>query len=255
MLTSLGMRAAMAGAVFVLGWILFSILSNVDMGDVVAYNRIERHVGTDALSAGDLVEISPDGTRLSPVCSLDVAKGDLKERDVAKSYVNLLSEKLEQYTDAVFAAVGRAAVGPVEAADPGLLSQIPFVGKVSTFSRPEATPPMSADCVCAVARVLVQRSKVCTVEMSLIETVLVESEISGVEQPRQRTVGVTLKRRPVLVDLASLNCPGIADANLDLPLDQSDCSDGLERRFDVALRQSMGFIREKPLPMEVRPGN
>jgi hypothetical protein len=225
------------------------------MGDVVAYNKIERHVGTDVLAAGDLVEISPDGTRLSPVCSLDVAKADLEERDVAKSYANLLNEKLDQYTDALIIGFGLAGHEPVDQIGLDLPSELPFVGKVSTFSRPEVRPPMSADCVCAVAESLVQRSKVCTVERSLIETELVADPVSGLMQPRERTVGVTLKRKPVLVDLAAVNCPATKNANLDLQPDGSDCSSGLERSFDVAIRQTMGFIREKPLRTAHSAGN
>lgn len=223
------------------GWFGFFVVSNVDMGDVVAYNNIQKHVGSEPFRAGDLVAISPDlATAPSLVCSMDVDSGQLREVALDKTYVNGLGAALPQFAALVDWARGD---DPAEAlsSNPSFLH---FTGRISSFPTSGAMPPVSPDCVCAVAASLLRRAQVCTVERSLIETELVPQR-DGAFQKQERTVGVTFRAGNFIIgDFSRLNCPGLDFANTRMEQQTGFCSAGAERSYDVALRHNLGLIRE-----------
>lgn len=230
-------------------WFAFFVLSDVDMGDVVAYNDIDKHVGSVPFRAGDVVGVSPDGNRFSYVCSMDVESGELSEAPLSKTYVNGLGETLPQFAKLVTWV--RGMLGQ-EGATPdigGDVVELKFEGRISAFPAGGAMPEMSHSCACAVAASLIQRYQVCTVERSLIESKLAASDRGGAAVVRERTVGVTFRPFNILIpDIAALGCPNIpTTANLENTQQTGSCSNGATREYDVALRHVLGVIREEDL--------
>ena len=244
----LGKFGTLAGALAA-GWFGFFVVSNVDMGDVVAYNNIQKRVGSEPFRAGDIVAISPDGASPRLVCSMEAAGTDKLDVPLAKLYVNGLGAALPEFAalvDWVGGLAGRKAEAGGLKARP---AEVRFIGKISSFPMKRAMPAIPADCICAVAESLLRRSQLCTVERSLIETALARGA-DGSRMVSQRTVGVTYRSANIFIaDFAQLDCPGLqGTANFQMEQQTGLCSGGEERTYDVALRETLGLIRETDLP-------
>lgn len=236
-------------ASLIAGWFCFSVVSSIDMGDVVAYHKFQKHVGSEPLRAGDVVAFAPSTTQPRLICSMDVADGVLKESPVSNTYVNGMSASLPHFmavVDWVAGLMGRSN-GERDAIDSA--SAVHFVGRVSRFPDDGETPPMSRNCACAVALSLSRFEQVCTVERSLIETSLTEDSTGARRIARDRTVGVTVRNGNFFFPgLSEMACPGLLNAAEGaIPRSPGSCGQGTERTFDVALRQSLGVIRERDL--------
>lgn len=244
--------AGILAASLAVGWFGFFVVSNIDMGDVVVYNNIQKHVGSEPFKAGDVVAISADGQRMSLVCSMGLGQGVLQETPIAKTYVNGLSAALPQFAavvDWVAGLAGRSETGQDLSEHP---AELQFVGRVSSFPVSGLALPMSRDCTCAVAASLLERSQLCTVERSLIETEITAADDGSRPTRHDRTVGVTFRGANIFIaDFSKLDCPSLqATANFQMPQQSGLCSQGPERSFDVALRHSLGVIREQRIPLQ-----
>lgn len=227
-------------------WFVFFLLSNVDTRDVVAYNEIEDHVGSQPFRAGDLITFGRGGPAPRLICSPQIAVEGLRDVHLDKTYVNGLGQALSPFTRLaswVADLAGRETTAPdVEAAP----VWVRFTGRISTFTAEDATPQMGRDCACAVARALLRRDQVCMIERSLIETRVTGS--GGLTVPAERTVGITLRPDNVIFsesDIAALQCPGLETANTGLPLQTGACRSGPGAGYDAALRHVLGVIREQ----------
>lgn len=233
-------------ASFIALWFLFFLLSNVDTRDVVAYNEIEDHVGSQPFRAGDLITVSRNGPGPRLICSPQITAEGLRETPLAKTYVNGLSQALSPFTRLagwVAELAGRKAAAPEVGTEPVMVR---FTGRISTFPAVDATPMMGRDCACAVAQALLRREQVCMVERSLIETRFPGTDAA----PSERTVGITLRPNNVIFSetaIAALQCPGLETANTGLELQTGACVRGPGPGYDVALRHILGVIREENL--------
>jgi hypothetical protein len=228
-------------------WFGFSVVSSIDTADIVAYHKLQKHVVAAPFRPGDVVSFGPYSTEPSHICSLDVRDGVLRDAPVNKTYVNDMAESLPRFTGLVEWLGGFFGRQPgdamLAAGPPGL----PFVGRVSSFPRDGETPTMAQSCVCAIAESLARFERVCTVERSLIETRLVQTGTTQTYQ--ETTVGLTVRDGNFFFpDLAQLDCPGLLrSATSPLPQEPGLCGQGVERSFDVALRDTLGVIREQAM--------
>jgi hypothetical protein len=180
---------------FTVGWLGYFTLINVNQKDVTLLQQLDRPVGTQLFRAGDLVEVSADGTRLSFLCAMDVAEGDLREAPHAKRYVNGLAQSLGG-----FARVVNWVKSSVTGTDSAALEAddalaVEFRGKVTSI--PSGTLPVpSQPCTCAIAEAMLRRSKVCMVSRSMNETRLVRQnplDPKSMLTLRESAIGVSFR--------------------------------------------------------------
>jgi hypothetical protein len=233
------------GAVVFALWFAFTIVTGIDRGDVVAYENIQKHVKSQKIEAGDVVRLSPVGMMPSLVCSMDVAEGVLEEVPIARTYVNELSESLPGFTklaDWIAGFFGRESMAPAPSVNG---SKLRFVGWVSTFPVEGVMAPMSPECACAIAQSMIDGYRLCTVERSLIEKTLVPAVDGQPSKIEAVTVGLTVREAAFFFsDPSKLDCPRLQGvAPVPLTREQGLCVTGLERSFDVALRQNLSLIR------------
>ena len=232
-------------------WVLFSMLVGVDTVDVVTYNKVERHVGTAAFSAGDLVSISPDGARTDFLCGMDLEDGVLREVPLQKSYTNVLHDSLPLFVQ-MASWTKRFLTGQDTPDTPTVATgtRVDFDGRLVSFPQGGARPVMDDNCTCAVAEKLIRRHRVCMVNTSLNEKVLVFQDFTQPDLGRrveERTVGVTYRQFPMVIpDVQALACPNIASAAF-IPDSDQTCggADGLWTA--TWLRDKFGVIRENDL--------
>lgn len=238
------------GGALVMGWYVFFTVSNVDTADIVVYNKLGKHLGSAPFKAGDLVAISPDGLRHSFLCSMNVGADVLREAELSKSYVNGLRQALPAFAATMSWAKGWTGYGSTE--DTGIAvtpTQIDFVGRVSSIPL-ENQPLLSNSCTCAATAAMIRRNRVCVVQKSMIETILVRNDKFG-DIPgwrrHERTIGATFRDYNLFIrDISVLQCPQISK-NANVPKQTASCTDGNTRDFDVSLRQKLGVIRELAL--------
>jgi hypothetical protein len=249
-------KLAVAAVVLAAGWFVFFIVSNVDTRDVVAYNDIEDHVGSQPFRAGDLVAVTGGGPAPRYICSPEIAPGEVRDTRLDKAYVNGLGQALSPFIQLVGAAAGMVGAGKPDAEVAAEQVAVRFTGRISTFPGVGSTPSMSPECACDVAVALLRRNQVCMVERSLIETRVAGTDAEGRQLHDERTVGITLRPDNVIFSaeaIFALDCPDLRDANLGLALQTGSCADGPGPGYDAALRHILGVIREEA-PDDSRAG-
>jgi len=241
-------------AALVVGWIGFSMLVGVDTPDVVRYNKMERHVGTAAYSAGDLVSISSDGQMVDFLCGMDVADGVLREVPLNKTYSNVLNDSLPLFVQMATWTKRLLTGQPGEdtQVETKQIAKVNFRGRLVSFPQGGARPAMDADCTCAVAEKLVKRHKVCMVNKSLNEKTLVSVDFSRPElgeHLRERTVGVTYRQFSMFIpDVQALQCPNISSA-ASIPESDQTCAGADSAWSATWVRNKFGMIRENELTL------
>ncbi len=239
--------AILSVGVIVLGWISFAALVGIDTADAVAYNKVDRHLGTATFRAGDLVSVSPDGTRIDYLCNMSVAEEDLKAARVRKSYRNWLDESLPAF--AQFAAWTRSTIGLGDGgndAPVSLSKSVDFDGRVLSLPIANQRPMMQGECVCAVAEMLVKRHSICMVSKSMNEFVMTP-DADGTPRVSERTVGATFRDNPLWIpDVQALGCDNISSA-ASIPEKSESICPGPETLNNVWLRSKLRVIREYEL--------
>ena len=233
-------------AFFVAGWFAYSTLVAVDTGDVVAYNGLDRHIGTAAYRAGDLVALSPEGIPKSAICALEVPEERMQVALLDKAYVNRLRDSLPEVgalTGWLVSLAGGEGGGPDLPEGDARLS---FRGLLSSIPGSGLTVPMDEACTCDIAQAILRREQICVVERALVEETFLPAEGGGGPRVTRRTVGATFKPSNVIIaDFSALrNCPQVANANREFVAQEGLCGEGSHFRYDVALRSSLGVIRE-----------
>jgi hypothetical protein len=241
------LRIAVSAVALAAAWFAYSTLVTVDTGDVVAYNGLDRHLGTSALRAGDLVALAPDGNPRGVLCALGVPEDRLQIASVRKTYVNRLDEALPGFSGVVnwFARLTGAAPGGEGATLTRVGDGLSFRGRLSEMTEAASEPGMGPSCACAVAQAILRREQVCVVERALVEEEIAQE--GEVLQIRSRTVGATFRLSNVLISEPSAvpGCPQVANANADFVQPDGLCAEGSRLRYDVALRARLGVIREE----------
>jgi hypothetical protein len=239
------LKLAGLAAVAAAGWFSFSTLVDVDTGDVVAYNQLDRHLGTSAIKAGDLVSIQPDGNPAGTICALDLEDGTLRSAFLRKDYVNGLRESLPTFSGLVCRlGGGDNCDGAAGTPDPARAS---FRGELTDIPAAGVEPKMSDSCACAVAQAVLRREQVCVVQRALVEQEVTKNLLTGAQSLSSRTVGATFKPSNVVITnfRALRNCPQVANANHEIVQQTGQCDAGSRKSFDVAVRYGLGIIREE----------
>lgn len=227
--------------------IMFTLM-NIRVQDVVAYNQIERPTGTAPFRAGDLVEISADGQipigRLD--CRIEEQDGSVSDTPLEKEYKNALREFMPLFVNLVNWGKGLFVdVDETPSLDPQTPS-LNFVGYKSFLNAD--TPSLGPGCACAIARVVLRRNKVCTVQSSLIESKMVHSVPLDPTSPLElveRTIGVSYRPEAAHIpDLSHLACEGL-NTEAILPSKPPNCPSGPQWPIDVKLRGFLGVISEQ----------
>ena len=232
---------AVAGLIF--GWVAFASLIGIDTADAVAYNQLDRHVGTASFRAGDLVSVSPDGQRVDYLCNMAIDEEDLRAARIRKSYGNWLEESLPSFAKAATWAKSFVGAGGTEAEAPiSIGNRVDFNGRLLTLPAENADPDMREACICAAARLMVQRHSICMVSKSMNEFVLA-SDPEGNPIIEERTVGATFRESSLFIpDVQALGCEGISPA-ASIPAREASCP-GPDRLDNVWLRDKLNVIRE-----------
>ncbi|MBY6002641.1 hypothetical protein KUV62_01900 [Salipiger bermudensis] len=237
-MTAIGLCAVMV--------VCFALLTGVSKMDVSIKNEMQRHLGNDPLEAGDIVALSPDGTRIeSLLCSVDLTPDQSPNSEIRSRYYNVL----DAAQDNVFAFADRAkGLFGLERGEPPVvrasLNGLSFTGEVS---RIEGSPQsrIRSDCFCDVVTAVVERKKTaCIVIKSLVETRLRDDGSFS-----RNTVGVSFQSDPILFSEPERFGEACPDLNRGaIAPTGGSCEGASGFTFDVVARSKVGLIREVPLP-------
>ena len=227
--------------------IAFSFLMGVSKMDVSIKHQMQHHVVAEPYGAGDIVGVSPDGTRGALLCSLNL---DLEQRMTTRvdvGYYNVVDQSQQRFVGFVNRAKEMFGL-PVVEADGGSSDAVilPFHGEVHRAVG-DFSGMLTRDCMCDMAKAVIERrNTACVVAKSLVETKLTQGETGIVVE--RKTVGVSFDPDPIVLDdLAALAgiCPGLNVAGRP-PVNQS-CQGSSGFSFDVVARAKIGLIREAEL--------
>lgn len=226
--------------------VCFALLTGVSKMDVSIKNEMQRHLGNDPLGAGDIVALSPDGTRIEQLlCSVELSPDQAPNSEIRSRYYNVLDAAEEK----VFAFAQRAkeiflpGAGEVPVAA-AALTGLSFTGEVS---RIEGSPQsrIRSECFCDVVTAVVERKKTaCVVIKSLVETRLRDNGSLS-----RNTVGVSFQSDPILFSAPERFAEACPDLNRGaIAPTGGSCEGASGFTLDVVARAKVGLIREVPLP-------
>lgn len=219
-------------AAALLGAFAYHTFTNITRADIFAYHRLEREaVGASFASAGDVVAISPDGTRMEAICLFDLDPRVRREAALDSIYVNDLGRQLPTFPKLMNALSFTTA--EAEAARP---DEIAFTGRYSELSSAaDVAPAMTRTCECEMARRMNRREKVCTTIAALSEAsdgraLAIRFAAYTNFVPEAVFVACGLERSPAAAALDGRTCGG---SEAEIP-------------WDVKLRALLRLIEQHP---------
>ncbi len=230
-------RVLLSLALVLLGAFAYHTFTNITRADIFAYHRLEREaVGASFASAGDVVAISPDGTRMEAICLFDLDAEVRREAGLDSIYVNDLGRQLPTFPKLMNAI---NFLTPSEG--DGRPDETSFAGKYSELSSASAVAPaMTRDCECEMARRMNRREKVCTT-------------IAALSEARDgRALAIRFATYANFVTDARFEECGLEKSPAALALDGATCSAEADIPWDVKLRAMLRLIEQHP--RKVRAG-
>jgi hypothetical protein len=209
----------------------YHTVTNITKADIFAYHQLDRQaVGASFTRAGDIVAISPDGTRMEAVCVFDLEEKSRREAGLDAVYVNDLGRQLPSFPDLMsLISTGSAEAGA------GERDAIPFRGRYHEIAAAaDVAPLMTEACECEMARRLNRREKVCTTIAALTE------EADG------RALAIRFATHSNIVPEAVFKRCGLDRSPAAEAMEAQTCTTHAEIPWDVKLRAMLRLIEEHP---------
>lgn len=231
-------KTLVAAAVFAVGFFAFFLLTSVSEEDVFAFHKLDPPKSPEAVEAGDIVALSPDGLRSEKICDQDLAEALVDRGPIEDVYFNRVWERLDEFTR-IFDVLPGLGNGPREIAFSG--------AKSSILEKEAALADMKESCECAMARALNSRSPVCTVRASLVEKRVLPGFQEGEKQRvTEVTVAYALGLFSNQVTEAQFKACNLEMSDAAKIAMQQECvQDGLP--YDSVIRQRLKLIARKPI--------